>query len=177
MCKEKVQGVQGADDVNEACDLCKDAGQEVDVGSVKIIPLTRELVSQVAAIEALCFSEPWSEEAYLEVCRKEDYLYLVAIDEAGRAVGMCGLMIGPFEAEVMNVGVHPDYRGLGIAKALMRALLAAGAERGVQEYTLEVRAGNSSAIHIYESCGFKGEGIRPGFYRKPVEDALIMWRR
>ena len=152
-------------------------GQDAHVGSVRIVPLTRELASQVADIEALCFSEPWSEQAYLEVCDKEDYLYLVATDEAGHAVGMCGLMIGPFEAEVMNVGVHPDYRGRGIAKALMQALLAAGDKRGVREYTLEVRAGNAGAIHIYESCGFKGEGIRPGFYSKPVEDALIMWKR
>ena len=151
--------------------------QERIVGSVRIVPFSKELAPWVAAIEALCFSEPWSEEAYLEVCDKEDYLYLVATDEAGHAVGMCGLLIGPFEAEVMNVGVHPDYRGLGIAKALMQALLSAGDKRGVQEYTLEVRAGNAGAIHIYESCGFKGEGIRPGFYSKPVEDALIMWRR
>lgn len=144
---------------------------------IRIVPLTRELVPEVAAIEALCFSEPWSEEAYREACEKENYLYLVALDEAGHAVGMCGLIIGPFEAEVMNVAVHPDYRGQGIAQRLMDALMAAGDKRGVKEYTLEVRVGNASAIHVYEAHGFVGEGIRPGFYRKPVEDALIMWKR
>ncbi len=151
--------------------------KNADACTIQIVPLTKELVPQVAAIEALCFSEPWSEQAYLEACDKEHYLYLVAIDEAGHAIGMCGLIIGPFEAEVMNVAVHPDYRGQGIAKAMMQALLAAGEQRGVEEYTLEVRVGNAGAIHIYEACGFTGEGIRPGFYRKPVEDALIMWRR
>lgn len=145
--------------------------------NIRIVPLTRELVSQVAAIEAMCFSEPWSEQAYSEVCGKEDYLYIAAIDDAGQAVGMCGLLIGPFEAEVMNVAVHPDYRGQGIAGQLMQALLEAGAAKGVREYTLEVRASNASAIHIYEKCGFTGEGIRPDFYRKPTEDALIMWKR
>lgn len=144
---------------------------------IRIVPLVKELVPQVAAIEALCFSEPWSEKAYLEACEKEEYLYLAALDGNGRAAGMCGLLIGPFEAEVMNVAVHPDYRGQGIAKQLMKALLKAGEQRGVKEYTLEVRAGNVSAIHIYESLGFIGEGIRPGFYRKPTEDALIMWKR
>lgn len=145
--------------------------------NIKIVPLTKELVPQVAAIEALCFSEPWSEQAYLEVCEKEEYLYLAVIDDQGHAIGMCGLIIGPFEAEVMNVAVHPDYRGRGIAGQMMRALLEAGEQRGVKEFTLEVRAGNAPAIHVYESRGFVGEGIRPGFYRKPVEDALIMWRR
>lgn len=144
---------------------------------IEIVPLTRELVPQVAAIEAICFSEPWSETAYMEACEKEDYLYIVATDEAGHAIGMCGLLIGPFEAEVMNVAVHPDYRGQGIAHCLMQALLEAGEARGVEEFTLEVRAGNAPAIHVYETHGFVGEGIRPKFYRKPEEDALIMWRR
>ena len=144
---------------------------------IRIVPLTKELVPEVAAIEAVCFSEPWSEQAYLEACDKEDYLYLVAVNAEGRAVGMCGLIIGLFEAEVMNVAVHPDYRGRGIAKRLMDALLEAGDKRGVKEYTLEVRVGNAGAIHVYEAHGFVGEGVRPGFYRKPVEDALIMWKR
>lgn len=144
---------------------------------IQIVPLTKELVPQVAAIEAICFSEPWSEQAYLEACDKEDYLYLVAVDETGHAVGMCGLIIGLFEAEVMNVAVHPDYRGLGIAQKLMSALMAAGEACGIKEYTLEVRVSNAGAIHVYEAHGFVSEGIRPGFYRMPTEDALIMWKR
>ena len=44
-------------------------------------------------------------------------------------------------------------------------------------FTLEVRAGNRPAIALYEKYGFHTEGIRAGFYEKPVEDALIMWRR
>lgn len=144
---------------------------------IRIIPLSKELVPEVAAIEAVCFSEPWSEQAYLEACDKEDYLYLVAVDDKGHAVGMCGLIIGLFEAEVMNVAVHPDYRGQGIAQKLMDALMEAGEARGVKEYTLEVRVSNAGAIHVYEAHGFVGEGIRPGFYRMPTEDALIMWKR
>jgi ribosomal-protein-alanine N-acetyltransferase len=40
-----------------------------------------------------------------------------------------------------------------------------------------VRLSNTPAIRLYESLGFKGEGVRPGFYERPVEDALIMWKR
>lgn len=145
--------------------------------NINIVPLSKELVPQVAAIEAISFSEPWSEHAYMEVCEKEEYFYLAAVDEKGNALGMCGLLIGPFEAEVMNVAVHPDHRGKGIAMQMMQALLKAGEELGVKEFTLEVRVGNAAAIHVYEACGFVGEGIRPKFYTKPVEDALIMWRR
>jgi ribosomal-protein-alanine N-acetyltransferase len=145
--------------------------------NISIVPLSEELVPQVAAIEAISFSEPWSEHAYREVCEKEEYFYLAAVDEKGKALGMCGLLIGPFEAEVMNVAVHPEHRGKGIAMKLIQTLLKEGEKRGVKEFTLEVRAGNAPAIHVYETCGFVGEGIRPKFYNKPVEDALIMWRR
>jgi len=145
---------------------------------VIIQPLTEELIPQVAEIEAISFSEPWSEAAYREILDKDSYYYVAALlTGSHKVVGMCGLLIGPFEAEVMNVAVHPDYRGQGIADCMLQALLDAGQDKGVQEFTLEVRAGNAAAIHLYEKHGFVGEGIRPGFYNKPTEDALIMWKR
>lgn len=144
---------------------------------MQIVPLAPHLVKEVAEIERLSFSEPWSEEAYLEACEKEDYAYLVAVSDEGKVLGMCGLIVGPYEAEVMNVAVHPAYRGLGISNKLMEALLELGTKKGVLEYTLEVRVGNQAAIHLYEKFGFVGEGVRPNFYNKPTEDALIMWKR
>ena len=47
----------------------------------------------------------------------------------------------------------------------------------VREDCPEVRAGNDAAIRLYESEGFRTEGVRPRFYRDPEEDAKIMWRR
>ena len=48
---------------------------------------------------------------------------------------------------------------------------------GIVNYTLEVRVSNAPAIRLYESLGFESAGIRPGFYDKPKEDAMIMWKR
>ena len=59
----------------------------------------------------------------------------------------------------------------------MEYLLKKAPSCGIGDCTLEVRAGNSPAISLYESLGFRTEGIRPGFYAKPREDALIMWKR
>ncbi|MDE7430041.1 MAG: GNAT family N-acetyltransferase, partial [Lachnospiraceae bacterium] len=55
--------------------------------------------------------------------------------------------------------------------------LAAGDREGLTAYTLEVRVSNQAAIGLYEKLGFASEGIRPNFYEKPTEDAMIMWKR
>ena len=60
---------------------------------------------------------------------------------------------------------------------MLTDLLARAEERGMEAFTLEVRVSNAAAIHVYEKLGFVSEGIRPRFYEKPTEDAVIMWRR
>jgi len=59
----------------------------------------------------------------------------------------------------------------------MTRLIEEGYAMGIAEFTLEVRVSNAPAISVYEKCGFVSEGVRPKFYEKPVEDALIMWKR
>ena len=59
----------------------------------------------------------------------------------------------------------------------MEYMLEEASKNGMGDCTLEVRVGNTTAICLYESLGFKGEGVRPDFYEKPKEDALIMWKR
>ena len=59
----------------------------------------------------------------------------------------------------------------------MAELIAGGQKEGIEAFTLEVRVSNAPAIHLYKKFGFVSEGIRPGFYEKPAEDADIMWLR
>lgn len=60
---------------------------------------------------------------------------------------------------------------------MLTELLDRGGRMGIDAFTLEVRAGNGSAVHLYEKAGFVTEGVRKGFYDMPKEDALIMWKR
>ena len=68
------------------------------------------------------------------------------------------------------------FRGKGVATELLEQLFLRGYERGIENFTLEVRVGNAPAIHLYEKLGVERSGIRPNFYEKPKEDALIMWK-
>ena len=82
------------------------------------------------------------------------------------------------DGEIANVAVRPQHRRKGIARMLLEKALADESScLGLHDFTLEVRAGNDAAIRLYESEGFRTEGVRPRFYRDPEEDAKIMWRR
>lgn len=141
-----------------------------------IRPLRAEDIPALAQMEREIFSMPWSERAFTELLEHSYSLYLTAEWEE-RPVGCAGLTVLGNEGDIEKVMVREDFRRRGIADSMLRELLAAGERLGITEFTLEVRAGNVPAIRLYEKFGFVSEGVRPGFYEKPAEDAVIMWRR
>ncbi|WP_025728169.1 ribosomal protein S18-alanine N-acetyltransferase [Atopobacter phocae] len=78
------------------------------------------------------------------------------------------------QADVMLVGVLPDFRRQGIGSALVRQSLKKLAQEEVQEVFLEVRASNQAAQQLYQSLGFVAYHSRPNYYQEPVEDAILM---
>lgn len=131
-------------------------------------------VPRVTELERQIFSMPWSAQSFETSLRSKDVLYLTAKAD-GALAGYCGFFQSFDEADIMNVAVREKFRGQGIAYRMLRELMELGRDRGILRYTLEVRAGNKTAIHLYEKLGFKSVGIRKGFYEKPREDAVIMW--
>lgn len=138
--------------------------------------LTAEDVEAVSQIERETFSMPWSAEDFQEMI-EADYAYYYVAETDGEIAGCCGIRNLAGEGEITNVAVAKKFRSKGIGRKLMEYMLKEALLHGIGDCTLEVRAGNSTAIHLYESLGFHGEGVRPGFYEKPTEDALIMWKR
>lgn len=143
---------------------------------VQIRLMEEKDLDQVARIEQDYFSMPWSRQAFLDSLRLSHTLYLVAEAE-GKIAGYCGCYQLLEEAEIVNVAVDGPYRGQGVGRMLLTELMRLGLARGAFAYTLEVRVSNAPAIRLYESLGFESVGIRKNFYEKPVEDAMIMWRR
>ena len=144
--------------------------------NIIIRPFMGEDIQQLVQMERAIFSLPWSEQNFTDLLARDYCLYLVATNADG-IIGCAGLTVLGNEGDIDKVMVREDCRGQGIASSLMEALLLEGRSRGVEAFTLEVRAGNEAAIRLYEKYGFVSEGIRPRFYDKPVEDALIMWLR
>ena len=133
-------------------------------------------VEIVSKIETEVFSMPWSAKDCLELV-EADYAYYYVAELDGEIAGCCGIRNIAGDGEITNVVVAPSYRRRGIALKMMEYMLEEAVKAGIGDCTLEVRVSNQPAIRLYERLGFKGEGIRPHFYDKPDEDALIMWKR
>lgn len=135
--------------------------------------MTRDHVSQIAQLEKICFSDPWSENSIAYELTNQLSCWLVAL-EGETVAGYIGSQTVLDETDMMNVAVHPDYRRKGIAEALVTELVKALKERGSRCLTLEVRASNDPAKLLYGKLGFAQIGRRPNYYRNPREDALIL---
>lgn len=127
-------------------------------------------------LEEAAFSMPWKVMDFLEMIEKT-YAYYFVADSDGSIVGIIGFRDIAGEGEITNVVVDEACRRCGVGRLLVEKALAKAKELGISDVTLEVRASNEGAIKLYEEFGFKQEGVRPHFYERPDEDALIMWRR
>ena len=96
-------------------------------------------------------------------------------EEEGNVLGYAGLHAVLDEGYIDNIAVHPDARRHGVASALLDVFCRFGAVN-LAFLTLEVRTSNTAAIALYKKFGFRQAGLRPGYYQKPREDALIMTR-
>lgn len=143
---------------------------------LQIDDMRKEDLEQVSTMEAACFSMPWSKKSFEENLNRSDAVYVVARD-GDKVLGYCGAYVILNEADINQVAVDPLHRKKGVGGKMLAALLEKLRKAGTDAVTLEVRKSNEAAIALYESMGFVTEGIRKNFYEKPVEDALIMWKR
>ena len=130
----------------------------------------------IMAIEESEFtSDAWSRAMMREEIRSRHTRYLVA-EDAGELVGYAGLLcpVGAHEGDVQTIAVLASARRAGLGRRLLRALVAAAAERGAREVFLEVRADNPAAQSLYRSEGFEEIGVRPAYYQPDGVDALVM---
>jgi len=131
---------------------------------------------QVCEIEKANFARPWKLADFQLVIEDPISIYVVAkIDE--KVVGVAGLYHIFGEGNITNVSVLSEFRGQKIAERMLLQLFEVAREKEVIAFTLEVRESNQAAIRVYEKLGFITEGVRKSFYDRPIENALILWKR
>ncbi|WP_298025033.1 ribosomal protein S18-alanine N-acetyltransferase [uncultured Dysosmobacter sp.] len=143
---------------------------------VRIVPMNADHLDEVAELERICFSTPWSRNMLAEELDNALSAFLVALDDSGRVAGYAGLQVVLDEGYITNVAVRPDCRRQGVAGKLLQVFLDFAQGNRLAFLTLEVRASNYDAIALYGSRGFRSVGRRKNYYEHPREDAIIMTR-
>jgi [ribosomal protein S18]-alanine N-acetyltransferase len=128
---------------------------------------------RVMQIELSTFSMPWSESTFRGLLRRSDSDLFVA-ELRGAVAGYSVFWAVTDQGELGNVAVAEEYRGRGLGRALVDAVLERAAERSVHEIFLEVRRSNDGAQNLYRTLGFTQVGQRKNYYLEPAEDAIVM---
>lgn len=135
--------------------------------------MTTDDISEVAGIERISFTTPWSEMSFYNEVKRPGSLSKVA-RQCGKIVGyICGSRVVD-EGHILTLAVRPEFRRHGIASALIGDMINNLTEEGCRFIFLEVRSSNEAAREIYERFGFKLFGLRKDYYKSPVEDAVLM---
>ena len=141
---------------------------------VRIVPMNGDHLDEVAELERICFSVPWSRNMLAQELDNLLSAFLVALDDNDRVVGYAGLQVVLDEGYITNVAVRPECRRQGVAAKLLQVFLDFAKANRLAFLTLEVRASNYDAIALYGSRGFRSVGRRKNYYEHPKEDAIIM---
>lgn len=147
------------------------------MNNIIISKMQESHINQVYNISALSFHTPWTVDSLKDELSSNKYAryFVASIDDL--VVGYGGIWIIIDEAHVTNIAVHPEYRGIGIGKKILEALIEQCKIEFIPSMTLEVRVSNAVAISLYKSYGFSEEGIRKKYYGDTGEDGIIMWKR
>ena len=146
-------------------------------------------IAEIAEIEKQYSETPWDANGLLTYLLRDDTIFLVAdsldfVPAEGEApedyydtphlLGYAGLLMVPYEADILNITVRPEARRQGIATKLLERLGTLAEPKGVTVIHLEVRESNTPARTLYGKLGFTVDGIRKNYYERPRENAVLM---
>lgn len=138
--------------------------------NIKIIKATQKNISDVAMIEENCFLTTWTEQSIADSIRNDNAYFGVAYVD-NKPAGYMSIQVCCGEGDIMRVAVLPEFRRLGIGRALLEKCFLANKLDAV---FLDVRENNVPAIRLYESFGFEKIGVRKNYYTNPTENAVMM---
>jgi ribosomal-protein-alanine N-acetyltransferase len=124
----------------------------------------------------------WTREIYGGYLAKEPegslrrFALLAELDGERAGVALGRLLLDGVEnlCELEWIAVRAAARRKGVGRALMQGVEDWRREQGGLRLMLEVRAGNVTAQRLYLGQGWTEAGRRRGYYRDPVEDAVLM---
>lgn len=140
---------------------------------MEIRKATPHEAARISELEALIFSDPWSERSVIDTISVEGAMCYVALSDGEVVAYILGRIIPP-EGEIYRIATAPDKRKRGIAYRLLDYAVKSERGHGLESLFLEVRSENAPARALYKAYGFREIGIRKKYYKNPEDDAIIM---
>ena len=144
-----------------------------------LLAIRKLATSDVPAVFVILQESPeaaaWSHESLLQLASADPAAWVVELN--GVLVGFLIGRIAADEFEILNMAVSQAHRRSGIGSRLLESALEFSRTVGSARAYLEVRASNAPAISLYARHGFTECGRRAGYYRDPLEDALLLCLR
>ena len=142
---------------------------EVEGPKLSLRPATEDDLTAVLDIERRCYPAPcvaWTEEAFRGEIQKPFCHFLVLTDDETDSilVGYVVYWLLFDECHILNVAIHPDWRGQALGTLLVRNAINAAVKKEVKRVFLEVRKSNTGAISLYQKLGFFIDHIKTAFY-------------
>ena len=145
------------------------------VPGYSIRPATPDDLQQVFEIERRVHVAPWSLENFEAELKKPYAHFLVMTDDEtdSTVTGYIVFWLMFNECQILNVAVDLPFRGLGLAKQMIRQTVGMALKKDIKKVLLEVRKSNLAAIQLYQRMHFVIIHVRKGFY-SDGEDAYQM---
>ena len=147
---------------------------------IEIAKISEAELLHLEEIERLTQLTFWGWDSYRTLLKDDDFIYARVARSAYNGMRKpLGFIIARFverEAEIMKIGVHPQYQNRGIGGQLLELTVNEAQARGCLYCYLEVRKSNTTAIQFYKSHQFDLFGYRKSYYTSPLEDAYVMRR-
>ena len=147
-----------------------------NVKHVSLLWAAPERARELAELHVKLFDPAWDQESIKTMLEHPASTSLIAV--AGEPKSIKGFVIGQLaadEAEILSIGVAPDWQRSGLGKTLVEGLIRAAKRGEASQLGLEVAEDNVGACALYSRLGFIEVGRRKAYYQRPggqAADAL-----
>ncbi len=98
--------------------------------------------------------EPLDKREIFKKKIEDDPASIIVAEDAKRVVGTVFIIYDPWNPFIYRLGVHPDYRGQGLANRLMDEAEGRIKARGANRPTLFVEEGKEQIVEFYRKRGW-----------------------
>ena len=141
----------------------------VDPKYISLLWAGPDQAAEIARLHGQLFNPAWSEESVFAMLDHPASTAFLAVYSGPprTSIGFVLAQLAADEAEILSIGVLPEWQRQGIGRRLVDGVARAVQRAEAKSLYLEVAADNDAALNLYSRAGFLGTGLRRGYYERP----------